>query len=130
MNLVELQVAEPAEVPNYRNTYELVVSYMHGDADGDTENTFTYSPDEVDDLKINLLLLNGIDDGDYLESQATNILTLAGIADEDGEIATNFADDFYEGDISCDGMGAAMTGFKVFFYDHEGIKHNVNITFK
>jgi len=130
MNLVELQVAAPAAVPNYRNTYELVVGYMHGDADGDTEQTFTYSPDEVDDLKINLLLLNGINSGDYLAEQAAKILKEAGIEDPDDEIAENFGDDFYEGDMTCEGNGAAMTGFQVFFYDHEGIKHDVNITFK
>jgi hypothetical protein len=130
MKNVELKVGKQVSLPSYENMYELNVTYMHGDADGDTERTIHYGMDEEERLKQDLLIIDGLEDGEYLEDQAAEILAANGIEDPDNQIAEGFSDEFYEGDITCEGNGAPISGIELFFYDAKGVKHEVEFDVK
>jgi hypothetical protein len=128
--MVELKIGKQVSIPTYENMYELTVGFMHGDADGDTDRTIHYTLAEEDKLKLDLLLIEGLDDGEYLEDQAAEILAANGIEDPDNEIAENFSDEFYEGDMTCEGNGAPITSVELYFYDANGVKYEVEVKHK
>lgn len=130
---VELQVGKPVTLPIYKNVYELVTDYMHGDADGYTDKTKRYDAvTQIDRLKLDLLSLEAIDEGvlDECEDILRRLYEKLGVEDVDGEI-DGFRDNFYEGDNTTDGsMAAHLDGVTLFYYDENSVKHNVVAKFK
>lgn len=115
-----------------RNQYVLAVDYMHGDADGDTTEEHTYgdSKEDVARLKQDLLGLITFckmdSDFDNAASDIAPIFEAQGIEDAYAE-AEAWVDDFYEGDISCDGNAAGLTGYSLIYYDDAGDRFEVEL---
>ena len=108
-----------------RNEYVLSVDYMHGDADGDTVETYTYSddPDSVLELKQDLLglmaFINSDAEFEDAVSEIAPIFEAQGIEDAYA-VAEEWVDKFHEHDITCEDRGAAISGFTLIYYDSNG----------
>jgi hypothetical protein len=129
---IEFQTGKVVERPERKDTYELVVGYMHGDADGDTVKNYFYpnSNPTLEELTLDVIGIMALTaaQGDEVENgEIAELFEAQGYASEEAyALAEGFNDDFYEGDITCEGRPAACTGFELYYYDHKGVKHEVN----
>jgi hypothetical protein len=115
----------------HRNKYELVSNYMHGDADGDTSKTMYFDLDEesVKRLKLFLAIYDSLDSGEYMEENATEFLVALGMDEEEAEeLASDFSDNFHEGDMTCDGNSAGLAGLELYIWHEDGLKFEVDYT--
>lgn len=122
---VELIVAAKPVAP-HKNVYELVVDYMHGDADATTTQTHIYKKADEKRLKIDLIGLQAYPeerDDDAVEV-VTDALEVAGIENAEEE-AERISGNFYEGDSTCEGERCPIEGLELFFYDEHGQKFKV-----
>ena len=130
---IEFQTGKSVALPEYKDTYELVVGYMHGDADGDTQKNYFYPNAEttMEELTLDAIGIMALTaaQGDEVENgEIAELFEAQGYSNEDAyALAEGFSDDFYEGDITCEGRRAACTGFELYYYDHKGVKHEANI---
>jgi len=134
---VSLHISKsPVLGPSYNNMYELVSNYMHGDGDGETVNTIFFEGNQegIDRLKLFLAAYEHIcqdDDFEYLDDKATEFFKSIGIAEDEAEdLGAEFRDDFYEGDITCDGNAAAFVGIDLFYWNEFGVKFEVDYDIK
>ena len=119
---------------NPRNTYEISVTYMHGDADAYSTGIARYTGHEKAKLgfEYGVLLawvnLNHNHKCDMLDSYKRRVdwLYSVGVTQESvDEISDKF---FSEGDYTIrDGTIAMIESVKVFYYDPDGVKFNVNM---
>ncbi len=130
---VTLKITDPKPDSNPRNTYQLRIEYMHGDADAYTDKTRNFSGNgDQDSLKIALLFLNAaasydFDDRAGSEEQATYLAEVTGLSFEQAE---EFLDNFTEGDCTCDFQyQAAFDGYEVVYFDERGVEHDVEVGF-
>lgn len=117
----------------HRNKYELVSNYMHGDADGDTSKKMFFDLDEesVTRMKLFLAAYDSLDDGEYMEENAAEFFVSLGMSeDEAEELASDFSDNFYEGDMTCDGNAASLAGIELFIWHEDGVKFEVDYKVK
>lgn len=125
---ITLHSTGPVEIPTYKNMYELVVEYMHGDADGETFHTARYHEDD-DEMLVDILGLIHASKADSLDEAMNDlpeIFESQGIEDAHDR-ADSFHDSFYEGDITCEGQSAAIAGIDLFYWDNKGVKHGMAI---
>lgn len=129
---VTLKLAGKPNTPEAQKlVYELTTEYMHGDADGDTFNQNYYELDEVDKLKLFLLALQDIDGRcDYREIAKDVFIAQGKDEDDADDLAEEFSDAFYEGDMACEGEAASLTGITLHWYDEEGRQYNVDVVIK
>lgn len=131
---VKLKIKKKPLTPEtHTNQYELVSNYMHGDADGDTTKTFFFNNDEegIKRLKLFLAAYDALDDGEYMDEQATDFFKSIGIEEEEAEeLGSEFGDEFYEGDMTCDGNAASLQGLELYFWNESGVKFEVDFTVK
>lgn len=140
---IELIVTGPVPVdPRITNTFELVAFYEHGDADMDTESVHHYkasdpTPEdplrsEIPELKRDLIgfVLFQTDTFSYMYDERKQCEAMRahfakyGIEDH----LELFVDGFFEKDRVYDsGTLAACTGFDLYWYDAEGVKHFVDV---
>lgn len=136
---IKLKIEGRAQEARYLDTYELVVGYEHGDADGYTSRRYFYSntcpeiSSNVDDLKedleVLLVMCERYDPRDiFNDSKNTNLTQyFTEIGKENPKAAAlEFLDAFYEADITYEGYSAKPFVEKVFYYDAFGDKHNVS----
>ena len=123
---VEIKIGAPVAAPDYQNTFELIIGYMHGDADADSEKEFHYT--DVEDLKRDLETLTKIDDFD--EDTLIDYFTALGMDEDDAQdAASEFSDNFREGDCTTDySNDAAIQKIELFWYDDRSVKHDVSYT--
>ena len=129
---VEITIGEAVVTPTYQNTYELDIEFMHGDADGETHQTVRYDESEIDELKQTLgafAYLGRKLDGDMEDcDELVAYFKSLGMNEDDAEDAKDsFRDNFYEGDITCEGRPAAIASVTVTYYDDEGVHRNVDV---
>lgn len=129
MITIDLQRGNRVAPEEHKNSYQLTVNYMHGDADGDTSHTSFYTPDQVDELKIDILgVITAANSGDNLDDCRDVIAAIfesQGIEDAHDR-ADEWSDNFWEGDITNEGTGACCTGYDLFYWDADGIQFEVN----
>lgn len=130
--MINIEFKHKHEPRLIRNQYILTAEYMHGDADGDTTEEHTYGddPESIAQLKQDLLgLITFIKTDSDFDNAVDDILPIfeaQGIDDAYGE-AEAWVENFYEGDISCDGNAAALTGYSLVFYDDSGDRFEVEM---
>lgn len=121
------------EAPNrtHKETYVLTVEYMHGDADGTTYETRIYPLADEERLKQDLLgiitFTNSQAEFDEAAEEIAPIFEAQGIEDAFGE-AEAWADNFREGDITCDGNSATLVGYELAYFDDAGKEYAVDLT--
>jgi len=128
---VKLHISK-SPIQTLKNRYELIVEFMHGDADGETFKTMLFDAnDEAAVRRMKLFIaayehLGDGDDFDYLSDQATEYFKSIGLSDEEApKLGSIFGDNFYDGDITCEGRGAAFNGFELFYWNEHGVKFDV-----
>lgn len=126
---IEIQVGKPSPVEAHRNTFELIVEYMHGDADGTTYQTFYYPhpalTGQLESDMIGVVAALGEDRDEVVEAIRTAYQE-AGVDNAELE-AERIGDQLYEGDITCDGERATLVDSELFFYNEDGVKHDVTV---
>jgi hypothetical protein len=132
---VKLKISrEPLTPETHQNTFEMEVEYMHGDADGETTKTFLFNAkddEDVERMKMFIAAYDANEDPDYLGDQATTFFKSIGIEDERAEeLGQMFDDDFWEGDMTCEGNGASFAGLQLFFWDDNSQKFEVEFKIK
>jgi len=132
--MIDIQFKFKHDPALIRNQYVLAAHYMHGDADGYTSKEHQYddSPEHLELLKNDILAIITMTKFGADFDEATE--TIAPVYEAQGiedayKLAEGWADDFYEGDITCDGVAAALQGFDLVFYDDSGDKFDVEIYF-
>jgi len=129
---ITLHNTGPVQEPAYKKMYELVVEFMHGDADGTTYHTVFYEDDgdeEYNEMLVDILGLIHASKADSLDDAMEDlpeIFESQGIEDAHAR-ADSFRDSFYEGDITCEGRSAAIADIEMFYWDDKGVKHGVAI---
>jgi hypothetical protein len=129
---VDIVVGNPISHDNPIDCFILAVSYQHGDADGESDKTFTYynNPEGIESLKHDVLSLEAVEDIDDCEDALTELYQVLGLEDIEAAIDT-FRGDFYEGDHTTDySVSAAVAGYDVVYYDKNGVEHAVDINLK
>lgn len=117
-----------------RDVFVLTVEYMHGDADGETFEDHTYGNDDIEDLKQDILgLITMIKSGaefDEAESTIAPIFEAQGLSQEEAfQAAESWADNFYEGDITSEGIPACVRGYTLSYFDDAGEQYDIEIQF-
>ncbi len=111
----------------FRETFQLVIGYEHGDADFDTQETYMF-PD-TDDNKEKLQRLVGalwwIGD---TNDRAAIVKYFADQGDEAPELTTNdLCENYFEYDRHYDNGYAQINSIKLFWYDFVGIQYEVDV---
>lgn len=131
---VLLNIKNHVEAVRYYNQYQLISNYMHGDADGDTTIELFFNNNEEDVRKMKLFLaayeyITEHEDFDYLEDKASTFFKSLGLDDEEAEeFGAEFGDNFWEGDITNEGNGAAFVGIDMFYWNDAGAQFEVEYT--
>lgn len=128
--MYHLNVAEAVESPQLRNTYELEVEYMHGDADH--YSTRVYHPPYKEQALTFVTFLvkwNELDHNykcDLSDSyyKLQEVLTEFGIPKPD-----QFIDRYFEQDATCVDCGrfAWFDSVTIYWYDNHGTKYRVTV---
>jgi hypothetical protein len=157
---VELQIADQVVVPSPKDVYELVVDYMHGDANGFSTDTYEFDPAfpvEIDELKFTLKGLNFMQHAMTKHQEAScnkmeirDFFETLGFKspevdedDEDEDDYDPYGEDPMHPDveefIECFSIvdttdesysyQAQIHKVTVFYYDEDGKKFNVDVTF-
>ena len=134
---ITLKIGDPVGEKNPTDVFELEVEYMSGDADAYETETFKFkSLDDKEDglftLSNALAILRA-----YEEASTTKWNDLCGIDPSDlpdilgiDAKIINEANSagFFPGDVTCDHQVMAMfDGYELFYFDINGIKHDVTI---
>lgn len=110
----QLEILKPTD-DNYKSVFQVIVNFMHGDADGDSQIDFFFNTKEEVLELINKLDALRDKHGYYDPSDDDAALGLDIIAD-------------WPYDMFSDGERyASYRGTEVFWYDENHVKHNVNV---
>lgn len=115
---MELKILEPVKINNPKNIFKLQFKVMHGDGDGYTEEEWGFKENEKEDLitiikafEIMLKLRSGYEDVDY-----PNVPGFKELMEEEWPL-----------DYTSDSYPATLQNYEVFYFNNEGIKHNVKV---
>lgn len=125
--IVKLTIGDIVQRVTFKNTFELNIEYMYGDADGDTNRIVYY--EDVDELKQDLAVFARIGDDDIDDVDLEEIFTQLGV--EDAAAAQEaFIDAFYEEDITrlYDERWASFAGLSLYYWDENSVKYEVSIS--
>ena len=108
---------KPVEKKQEAPHFEVVLDFMHGDADGYSDSVTKFETEE--DV---LLFLKQVDEVQSLDAYDPSFFDLA----ENLEISEDEAADLYleilPRDIKCDDFRAQLCGQKVFYVDAQGVQ--------
>jgi len=128
---ITFEVGAPVGGPVYRDAYELVIEYMHGDADAfDAKEIIFNNDDSVKDLQIAVYVIERcFADNSGAMYDCDTPEQLAEALEIDAEVASRASDiGVFNYDLFTDGQSyASFDGYKVFYYDDRGVKHKVNV---
>lgn len=131
---VKFEIGHPVPQSSHTNVYELKVEFMHGDADGETFRELMYddTPEELEKLKLFLGLFAWIKSGDRVdedqEEVAKEFFLSVGVEEElADELAKEYSDSFYEGDITCEGRCAPVVDYDLYYWDQLGVQRTVKV---
>lgn len=124
--MIEIVIGKPVNNKVCKNTYQLVVEYMHGDADGYTTKDKTYPVSNIEQLKLDIVALTAVDDRDTVEDDVIVAFTSHGVTGDLDELYDAFRDNWFEGDITYEGEWAAVSSVTLFYFDEDGVKHNAS----
>lgn len=120
----------PKEQIIIRNRYVLKITYMHGDADMYTTETYSFDrqdAEEVVELE-NVLLMIQIMDHHEPHKHLAERLSERG--DVSLVVARLFVDQYMVGDKTMDGQGyATIDSYELTMYDETGAPFEVEVTF-
>lgn len=128
---IELVLGDVLRKPIERDMWQIVVDYMHGDADADTTETFKYreEADAIEAIRFLSVMSNEdfYDDTRDMGHKAHSAYLAEKLPDMDLAVAERLYDCFRIGDCTCDGQyDAACTGFTVTYFNKDGTEIEVN----
>jgi hypothetical protein len=131
---ITLKIGEPIKSKTPKDIFELKVEYMSGDADAYDTHTFIFKglDDKGDSFKLSeaLTILIAYDKATKEKWNAVCGITateLSSVLAIDEEIIDSANDAyFFPGDVTCDHQYMAMIdSYELFYWDVNGIKHDV-----
>jgi len=130
--MIEIKIGKPTSVPTYIDTFEIFVKYMHGDADAYSSHSHFYSPENKEDMEMDLLALHFMSNSPYTDiydarKERAAIMEFFENHGKTKEEALSFIDRFFESDSTCDGVNAAVEGVNVYYWNDDSVKHDVEV---
>lgn len=126
-------VGAPVESPKRINIFELEVTGMSGDADGYHKNSVFR--EKFEELVPMLRILDGVKGysrdkaRDFVKEKAAELVREYGLSDGYRDLCSlDCYTDLVGWDVKYEGLDAALEGFKVFFYDFDGVKRFVSVS--
>ena len=101
--------------PKFKNKYVIVASFMHGDADAYTDETYVCK-NEGDFIRIASASEGPQEPGSGGDEDAYNTF-----------YASLFGQDFVPCDCTCQDYPAAFQSMEGFYYDNEGVKFEATL---
>ena len=134
--MIEIQIGEISKkVPTYFDTFEVVVDYMHGDADSFSTGKHYYASTTQEDLESDLLALHFVSTSPFVniydqKKERKAIREFFANAGKTQGDADSFIDRFIIGDVTNDNSNAQVDGFEVFYYNDKSVKFDVTVNIK